>query len=185
MWGCESRAQDSDIVRVVEVEIAPKIREQLQRLLQACFPDYPSRSYYKLPPHVRYLAISGEMVIAQVGVELRMIRVGESVFRTFGVVDLCVAADQRSRGLGSRLLTEVTDHARRNGIDFVVLFADDDRIYLRNGWEHVGNRCRWVRIHEHKTLGLATEALSDAMMVRAVGDRAWPEGDVDLLGHVF
>ena len=42
-------------------------------------------------------------------VEFRAIRVGDIVMRTFGVVDLCV--------------------------------ADDDRLYARNGWARVTNRC--------------------------------------------
>jgi hypothetical protein len=36
---------------------------------------------------------------------------------------------------------------------FIVLFADDDRLYARNGWTRVTNRCTWVRINNHVTLG--------------------------------
>jgi hypothetical protein len=46
------------------------------------------------------------------GVKLRVIRVGQGVFRTFGVVDLCVKANERSRGLATRLLTEVRGRSR-------------------------------------------------------------------------
>jgi hypothetical protein len=68
----------------------------------------------------------------------------------------------------------------------VLLFADDERVYLRNGWTRVDNRCTWLKIDEHRTLGLAVrESLADALMVKATGGLAWPEGDVDLLGHVF
>jgi hypothetical protein len=53
---------------------------RLQSLLQECFPGYPGRSYFKLPPHFRYLAMtSGGGVAAQMGVEFRVIRVGDSV----------------------------------------------------------------------------------------------------------
>ena len=38
-------------------------------------------------------------------------------------------------------------------MDFVILFADDDRVYARNGWTRAGNRCTWVKIHEHATAG--------------------------------
>ena len=68
---------------------------------------------------------------------------------------------------------------------FVVLFADDDRLYARNGWARVTNRCTWVRIHDHATLGIARQEDTGAMMVKAIGKQAWPQGDVDLLGHVF
>ena len=173
------------LVRVAEAEIGPDIRQQLQALLQMCFPGYPSRSYFKLPPHFRYLAMAHGSLVGQMGVELRVIRVGNEVIRTFGVVDLCVMQSERSRGLAARLLTEVSEFARSCGMDFVILFADDDRVYTRNGWTRAGNRCTWVKIHEHTTLGLARAAQTNALMVKAIGPRAWPEGEVDLLGHLF
>src|SRR5215467_8779811 len=96
------------IVRVAEAEIGRDLRQQVQALLQACFPGYPSRSYFKLPPHFRYLVMTSGVLVAQMGVELRVIRVGGTVLRTFGVVDLCVRAGERSHGLGRRLLAELT-----------------------------------------------------------------------------
>ena len=174
------------VIRIAEAEIGADLSSLLQSLLQTCFPGYPSRSYFKLPPHFRYLAMtSSEGVAAQMGVEFRVIRVGDTVVRTFGVVDLCVRESQRSRGLAGRLLDEVTELARSCGMAFIVLFADDDRLYARNGWARVTNRCSWVRIHDHVTLGLARREDPGAMMVKALGEQAWPEGDVDLLGHLF
>jgi len=174
------------VIRVAEAEIGPDLSRRLQSLLQLCFPDYPSRSYFKLPPHFRFIAMtsSGD-VAAQMGVELRVIRVGHSVVRTFGIVDLCAKESQRSRGLASRLLAEVTEFARSCGMAFIVLFADDDRLYARHGWARVTNRCSWLRINDHVTLGLARQEDTGAMMVKALGEQAWPAGDVDLLGHLF
>jgi predicted N-acetyltransferase YhbS len=174
------------VIRVAEAEISVDRGKQLQSLLQASFPGYPDRSYFKLPPHFRYLAMTSSGDVAgQMGVELRVIRVGDTVVRTFGVVDLCVAQSQRSGGLASRLLGELTGFARDCGMAFVVLFADDDRLYVRNGWARVTNRCSWLRINNHVTLGLSGPSDTDAMMVKAVGAQGWPEGDVDLLGHLF
>ena len=50
--------------------------------------------YFKLPPHFRYLAMIDGELAAQLGVELRMIRAGGTVLRTFGVSDLCVRASE-------------------------------------------------------------------------------------------
>ena len=173
------------ISRVAEAEIGRDLRLQVQALLQACFPGYPSRSYFKLPPHFRYIAMTGGLLVAQMGVELRVIRVGSNVLRTFGVVDLCVRQGERSHGLAGRLLAEVTDLARSCGMDFVILFADDDRLYSRNGWAGAANPCSWVKIHDHSTLGLATAQDTGALMVKRIGPQAWPAGEVDLLGHLF
>jgi len=181
----QNASEAATLARVAEAEIGPDLRQQLQALLQMCFPGYPSRGYFKLPPHFRYLATARGALVGQMGVELRVIRVGSEVFRTFGVVDLCVTPGERSHGLAARLLTEVTDFARSCGMDFVILFADDDRVYIRNGWVRAGNRCTWVKIHEHTTLGLARAEQTGALMVKAIGQQAWPEGEVDLLGHLF
>ena len=174
------------VIRVAEAEIGADLSERLQSLLQASFPGYPGRSYFKLPPHFRYVAMTGDGdLAAQLGVEFRVIRVGGTVLRTFGVVDLCVAEGRRSRGLAGTLLAEVTELARSCRMAFVVLFADDDRLYARNGWARVTNRCSWLRINDHVTLGLAGPEDTGVMMVKAVGEQPWPEGDVDLLGHLF
>ena len=173
------------ISRVAEAEIPADLMDQAQALLQACFPGYPSRAYFKLPPHFRYLAVAGGELVGQVGVELRVIRVGGNVLRTFGIVDLCVRGSERSRGLAGRLLAEVTQLACSCGMDFVILFADDDRVYTRNGWARAANPCSWLKIHEHTTLGLATAEDTGALMVKKTGQHAWPEGEVDLLGHLF
>ena len=87
------------IARVAEAEIGGDDRQQIQALLQLCFPGYPSRTYFKLPPHFRYLAMADGRLAAQMGVELRVVRAGRTVLRTFGVSDLCVRTSQRSRGL--------------------------------------------------------------------------------------
>jgi hypothetical protein len=173
------------ISRVAEAEIPAELVRQLQVLLQACFPGYPSRAYFKLPPHFRYLAVAGGELVGQVGVELRVIRVGRHVLRTFGVVDLCVRGSERSHGLAGRLLAEVTQLACSCGMDFVILFADDDRVYTRNGWARAANPCSWLKIDEHATLGLAAAEDTGALMVKKIGQQAWPEGEVDLLGHLF
>lgn len=70
-------------------------------------------------------------------------------------------------------------------MDFIILFADDSRLYDRNGWVRTGNPCTWVKIHDHRTLGLAKAEDTGALMVKAIGEQPWPEGEVDLLGHVF
>src|ERR1700684_1841941 len=150
MGGAGASSEAITVIRVAEAEISAARSRQLRSLLQASFPGYPSRSYFKLPPHFRYLAMTGSgEVAAQVGVELRVIRVGDTVVRTFGVVDLCVAPSHRSLGLAGRILAEVTGFACECAMAFVILFADDDRLYARNGWARVTNRCSWVRIDSH------------------------------------
>jgi GNAT superfamily N-acetyltransferase len=173
------------IHRCAEAEIGPDLSHQVQALLQESFSGFPGRSYYKLPPHFRYLVPADGELAAQMGVELRMVRAGDTVLKTFGVSDLCVSRRARSRGLGSRLLAAVTEYARACEVDFIVLFADDGRLYTRNGWARAGNACSWLKIHEHTMLGLAAMQDTGALMVKQTGRQAWPDGELDLLGHLF
>jgi GNAT superfamily N-acetyltransferase len=172
--------------RVYEWEIDAVLAEQSQTLLGACFPGYPPRRYFKLPPEVRYLAFRGDELVAQVGVTHRVIRVGDLIAKTIGVVDLCVSDAHRSRGVATALLEEITAYGRGCRVDFVLLFADRHDVYLRSGWARVGNRCSWLKIDEHRSLGMADAvSLADSMMIKPLGELAWPSGDVDMLGHVF
>lgn len=184
--GARSYAHRVETVRrIAELDVGADLAGQLAGLLRESFPDYPDRAYFKLPPHFRYVATVDGVVVGHVGVQLRIIRVGDRVLRTLGLEDVCVRAGARSRGLATRLLTEATELARGRDIDFVVLFADDDRLYARNGWVRVDNPVTWLKVHEHTTLGVAERVVPGAMMVLPTGKSAWPDGDVDLLGHLF
>jgi GNAT superfamily N-acetyltransferase len=123
--------------RVAEVDLGVTLTQQLTELLRECFSGYPDRAYFKLPPHLRFLAFLGDTLVGQLAVELRMIRVADQVLRTLGVVDLCVRDNARSQGIANLLLDEVLTLAHDS--DFVILFADDDRLYSRNGWVRVDN----------------------------------------------
>jgi GNAT superfamily N-acetyltransferase len=169
------------IRRVAEVDLGVTLTQQLTELLRECFPGYPDRAYFKLPPHLRFLAFLGDTLVGQLAVELRMIRVGDQVLRTLGVVDLCVRSSVRSQGIAATLLAEVLPMES----DFVILFADDDRLYGRHGWVRVDNPVTWLKVHEHTTVGLAEKVVPGVMMVRPTGTVPWPDGDVDLLGHLF
>ncbi|XVV17650.1 GNAT family N-acetyltransferase [Actinoplanes sp. CA-131856] len=174
-----------ELKRLPEADIGAGLHLALRSLLGSCFPGYPERSYFKIPPHFRYVLTDGPAALAHLGVELRVIRVGEQILRTFGVVDLCVRADHRGQGLASRLLDELTGYAAACGMDFVILFADDDSLYLRHGFARVGNPLSWVKINDHRVIGLAQGVTPHELMVRPVSGMPWPPGEIDLLGHVF
>ncbi|MDH6221984.1 GNAT family N-acetyltransferase [Streptomyces pseudovenezuelae] len=167
-----------------EHEIDSSSREAIQELLSACFPQYPSRTYYKQLPHLRHLAWEDGILAAQVGIDHRMIKNGDTALRIFGIIDLCVAASARSRGIASRLLAEVEAAARTSGVDAILLFADDPRIYLANGYEKVANCAKWLMINDHETLGIAEKPIAE-MMVKMLSGDSWDEGSVDLLGYLF
>jgi GNAT superfamily N-acetyltransferase len=171
---------------VPEYKLSSDVRKLVNRLLVASFPDYPlDRSYYKLLPQFRYLVWKDENLIAQMGIEHRVITNTGIPARIFGPIDLCVASTYRSQKIATLLLQLIEELGRTSKIDFLVLFADDSRLYTQNGYQRVANLCRWMKIDEHQTLGVGEESLSDCMMVKQLGEQIWQNGIVDLLGYLF
>lgn len=169
-----------------EYKLSHHVHKLANRLLVESFSDYPpNRSYYKLLPQFRYLVWADENLIAQVGIEHRVITNTGIPAQIFGLIDLCVASSYRSRNIATTLLQQVEELGRTSTIDFLMLFADDSRLYAKNGYRRVSNICRWMKVDEHQTLDIGEESLSDCMMIKQIGEQTWRDGRVDLLGYLF
>src|SRR5687767_14198955 len=112
-----------EIAQIEHYRLAGALEADLIGLLRRSFPSYGfDRTYYKIPPHFHLLATDDTRLVAQTGVEYRVISADGRPLAIFGVVDLCVAPVHRSRGTASALLRHVEALAREVGVDFVVLF---------------------------------------------------------------
>ena len=128
--------------------------------------------------------MAGSELIGQLGLEHRIIGTGTGPATILGSIDLCVRPSARRQGVASEMLGWVERLGIRHGIDFLMLFAKDPRLYTRNGYERVFNPLRWVKIYEHRTIGIGEEPVEE-LMVKPIGDRSFPDGLVDLLGYQF
>ncbi|MFE7060781.1 GNAT family N-acetyltransferase [Sutcliffiella sp. NPDC057660] len=172
------------IKRVYDYEIDDTLRKNIQELLLECFEDdYPKeRIYFKQLPHFRYLAFNDEdKLVAQVGLDYRVMNL-----RVLGVIDLCVTKEYRSNGLGSLLLSEIEKFSENKLIDFLLLFADNQNLYLKNGYRSVENQCTWLKIdnENQRTLGVGTEVINE-LMIKELGNVKWDNGELDLLGYLY
>jgi GNAT superfamily N-acetyltransferase len=171
------------IDRVEEFAIESPVFAQISDLLQGAFPGYPQdRPYFKLRPHFRYLAWDGETLAGQMGVDHRVIRVGDE---PLSVIDLCVAPRYQHRSLATQMLQMLEALARETRRDAIVLFADDHRVYAANGYQRIETPCTWMMIDDHRTLGITTRSLGDSLMVKPISLPRWPDGAVDMLGYLF
>lgn len=171
---------------VNDFEISKEKREALRVLLNSCFPDdFIQREYFKQIPKFRYLVWDEERLVAQIGVEDRAINVDGDIARIFGVIDLCVEDCYRSNKIATNLLRMLEELGRKNGIDFIILFADDHRLYKENDYEIVRNVCRWLVIDELRSFEIFEKCLSDCFMVKPLSQKLWKNGTVDLLGYLF
>lgn len=177
------------IDQIFEFEIGAELTEKIQALLIKSFPEvYPvDRVYFKQVPQFRFLAYNDENeLVGQVGLDYRVMNLNGKRIRVLGVIDLCVSQNERSQGLGSKLLKEVDTFSIGRNIDFHLLFADNMALYLKHGYKRVENRLKWLKInHESQTTnGIGHEKISE-IMIKEVSEMSWDEGELDLLGYLY
>lgn len=174
------------VQRIEEFQIDEATHRTIWRLLQEAFPGYPEeRSFFKQLPDFRYLLWEGDELAAHMAVEHRLINNADQLLYIFGVVDLCVAASFQQQKLASRLLEELTQLGKQHRIDFIVLQANEAKLYENNGFQLQENLCQWLLITQNKTLGVARRRIEQSLMVKPLGHKVWKPGLVDFLGHVF
>ena len=174
------------ILKKNEYELNNEEKNQLQNLLKKSFPDFfENRIYNKQLPHFRFLGIMNEELVAQIGIDYRVIKVGDEIFDVFGIIDLCVKEENRGQGLAEKLLNEVHSLAKSNDVDFVVLFADDHRVYNKIGFQLKENSCKWLGIDEHTSLSIIEEKLDSCLMIKSVSGKEWKNGELDMLGYLY
>ncbi len=116
--------------------------------------------------------------------EFRAVRVGEATVSVLGIVDLCVSKATRRQGIGTALLKGVEERAK--GQSFALAMADDSRLYRRTGYSliHAAD-VTLLAIDELRCHGVVRRDLSEVFMVKPLAGEAWPDGPIDMLGHLF
>ncbi|MCS3458970.1 MULTISPECIES: GNAT family N-acetyltransferase [Aeromonas] len=184
--GAVSGAQPPLLMELVaEIDLSPHQHEGITALRNTCFPAYAlPRSYFKQRPHLRGLVWQGDQLVGHVGLDQRMIAVGDQPVAILGLIDLCVAPQLRGQGLASAMLAELQVFAHSKALDYLFLIAEDPSLYLANGFVQITQYCSWLRINDFKNYGVAVELLDD-ILIKAVGDAPWPDRPIDLLGYMF
>ncbi|HTU26021.1 MAG TPA: GNAT family N-acetyltransferase [Pirellulales bacterium] len=176
-----------EIVKLPEYAIPADLGAQLPGLLEQCFPNtFEGRTYFKQLPHFRLLAVDGGSVVAQVGIDARVITVGGTTVSIFGLIDTAVHPARRGQGVATRLLAEVERIARAGQREFLVLMAGRHDLYLKAGYNRVHPALtRWLAIENRQSVELLTRDLSDCFMAKPLTEKSWPTGTIDMLGYVF
>ncbi|MEK4484315.1 GNAT family N-acetyltransferase [Psychrobacillus sp. FSL H8-0484] len=177
------------IIKVIECEIDNELTENIQELLTESFQNmYPNnRIYFKQVPHFRFLAFNEEKhLLAQVGLDYRVMNLSGKLIKVLGIIDLCVSRESHAKGIASLLLEEIDKYCEKKDIDFLLLFADNKTLYLKNGYKSVKNKCKWLKIDDRNQtiLGIGYEESSE-LMIKKIGMNEWTEGDLDFLGYLY
>ncbi len=176
-----------EIITTPEYAISAEACAQLQTLLDECFPNtFAGRTYFKQLPHVRLLAMDERSVVAQVGIDARVITAGGTTVSIFGLIDLAVHPARRGNRIATRLLAEAERIARAGEREFLVAMADRHDLYLKEGYVRVQPALtKWLAIEDRQSVELMTRDLSDCFMVKPLTEKSWPAGTIDMLGYVF
>ncbi|MEM6964067.1 MAG: GNAT family N-acetyltransferase [Bacteroidota bacterium] len=174
------------IKRIEEFKLTAAQHRKISWLLQQCFSVYPhQQSFYKQLPSFRYLVYQQKQLTAHLAIIHRLIKVNGKNFTIFGVSDFCVHPDFRRKKIASELLQTVETLGKKYAIDFIVLIAQEQNVYKKNGYQSCDNDCRWLIINELQALGVAKRTLENALMVKPLGQEKWEKGTVDFLGCLF
>lgn len=175
------------IEHLVETSIDTATESDLIALLEECFPDtFEGRTYFKQMPHARLLHYQDGALVGQLGLDFRIIRVGEEVIRTLGVIDLCVSTQLRLQQRATAMLERVAMIAEKARTDFQILFADNPALYLNNGYQLVEPaQISWLAIDDRKTYGVIERDMTGILLARPTSNRSFPSGEIDLLGYLF
>ena len=178
-----------EIKEILEYDIDNKLKNKLQKLLVDSFgTDFPSdRIYYKQLPHFRII-VSNENkdIIGQAGIDYRAMNLNGKSIMVIGIIDLCVAKAYRSKGIGSLILSEIHKFCKDKSVDYILLFADNPKLYLNNGFVSVENKCKWLQINdEDQTIyGIGHERIKE-LMIKELRGKKWEDGELDLLGYLY
>ena len=174
-----------DVSYIEECAIGSSARNDIENLLSLVFGDGAGEaSRYKPYPSFRLLVSERRHLVGHLAAEHRRMRIGHCHFPVFGISDLCVRPDWQNAGIGTRLLRRLEDLGRERKIDYLLSFADQPRFYEINGFEQKRLKCRWLFCYQGHSMGVLSRTL-DGVMIKPIGWQDWPEGELDLLGHIF
>ena len=133
------------------------------------------------------LAKDNEVIVGQVGIEYRVIRSRKhGVLHIIGLIDTCVDEEYRNRGIATELLLHLERWAKGKTIDAFVAFADDHRLYTKQGYTAPSVTCRLLAIEEHESVQVIEKTMENCFMIKFLKDSLDMQGDhVDMLGYVF
>lgn len=148
----------------------------------------PDRPYGYSPADVHTIIFHGNVAVAHVGFQRRVIRVGETEISVAGTGGVLVRPGCRASGVGRRVMAHAQQAMRDDdGVEFGYLGCREEvaSFYERTGWTRVN------AVERHMSMTDAQETVASAgapILVYAAcanlraGAEQWPHGDIHLNG---
>jgi len=175
---------------IEEFKLKENSKTQLSQLLQKAFPEvnFKGRNYYKQIPQFRILLKRERKVLGQIGLDYRIMTLNDSPIKVLGVIDFAVLPTEQGKGYGTKLLLELDNIAKSNqhNIDFILLFADNSKIYTKNGYKVSDQKVKWLAIDNHINHGIFEKQLFGCLMYKKIGTMEWNNKlTLDMLGYLY
>ena len=69
---------------------------------------------------------------------------------------------------------------------FILAMADDHRIYEKMGFETLkAAKTTWFAIDNVKSRSIIERDFSHTLLIKSLREKPWPDGKIDVLGHLF
>lgn len=158
----------------------------IARLLARCFTtDFGGRSFFQTRHSLRHLIRQDEAVIAHLAVQLRAVRLGDTLVTVAGIADVATDPDHRGKGLAAMLLQAAIEAARNSTAQHVLLFGTA-RLYPAAGFRPIANPLTYLDLTGARTIALNRDKPEKHLQVLDLKDRIWDETKpLDLLGGLF
>lgn len=167
---------------IPEIDLNQDEQDLILALRNRSFPDHQvPRSYYKQLPHYRCLKYKGDILVGYMGLDYRVIGVGDTHYNILAVIDFCIQEEHRGAGIGSLMLSSLAEYAGKKAVDFIILISELDAFYQKNGYQKISVQHSWLRLNEFKNYGVANEFI-DGFYIKSTSGKEWAEGPVDWLG---
>lgn len=168
-----------------EIKLSKNQHNDIEQLRNKAFPDHQvDRSYYKQLPHMRALNYHKDQLVGYMGLDYRVISVGTETHKVLGVIDFCIDEAHRGLGIGSAMLSQLSEYACEKDVDFIILISELHDFYCKNNFERIDSLQSWLRIHEHKSYGVAVEQIGE-LYIKKISGKSWGVGDMDWLGYMY
>ncbi len=105
-----------ETITICEDDIDIKTHQSLKCVLQSGFPnagEFLEKDYFRTPPEYRILAMDGEKICGQISLVDRHLFLKNQIINVAGIADLSVEQDYSGYGLGTRLIEEWIEFAKK------------------------------------------------------------------------
>ncbi|EHH1028277.1 GNAT family N-acetyltransferase [Vibrio parahaemolyticus] len=94
-----------------EIELSKEQHNSIEVLRNKSFPEHQvTRSYYKQLPHMRALKYRDDQLVGYMGLDYRVVSVGDEIYKVLGVSDFCVEQSSQRNGIGTDMLSQLMLH---------------------------------------------------------------------------